>query len=136
MGATVIVFVTGEVVEANVTRYDVRCDTALSRAWRIADSVVLYALVTRCCFITGTKLMNEIDASTMMSATTVSISIKLKPLARCRRCPAFVSRLFMTVYPPAVSTARNSCNWTQLMQGESFAGPPQILVDRRPVICP
>src|SRR4029077_6098617 len=105
----------GEVLVAKVTLYDVRCDTALSRAWRIADSVVLYALTTRCCFISGTRLTKEIDARTMMIATTDSISIKLKPLARCPRCRAFVFRLFITIYVTCDSWFRNSCNWNQFV---------------------
>jgi hypothetical protein len=56
----------------------------------MAAMVVLYALVTRCCFNAGIKLMNVIDPMTRMSAITVTISSKLKPLARCRRSLALV----------------------------------------------
>jgi hypothetical protein len=92
----VIVFLNGVVLVKKVTEYDVRCDIALSRAWRIADSVVLYALSRRICFITDTMLMNEIAAMTMTSAITTIISIKLKPLARYL---AFLFRLLISIFP-------------------------------------
>jgi hypothetical protein len=91
------VFVTGDVLVVKVTEYDVRCETALSRAWRIAASVVLYALFKRPCFNTGTMLMNVIAVTTMPSATTVIISSRLKPRSRCLRRPPFCCELLISI---------------------------------------
>lgn len=94
VGDTVIVF--DVAVEMNTKWYEVRCATALSRAIRNADSVVLYAFVTRCAFNIGCRLMNEIDATTIMIAITIVISSKLKPLVRYLRCRALIPKLFMS----------------------------------------
>ena len=83
-------------VEMNTKWYEVRCATALSRAIRNADSVVLYAFVTRCAFNTGCRLMNEIDATTIMIAITIAISSKLKPLVRFLRRRKLIPNLFMS----------------------------------------
>ena len=45
-GAHAMVIVFGVLELEKVTEYDVRCDTAASRACRITANVVLYALVT------------------------------------------------------------------------------------------
>lgn len=95
VGATVIVF--GETLFENVAEYEVRCETEQSRACRMAAIVVLYAFVTLCCFNAGIRLMKEIDAITIMSATTVIISSKLKPLARCRRSLALLVGLLIPI---------------------------------------
>ena len=87
---------TGVVVEVKVTEYAVRCEIALSRACRIAASVMLYAFVTRWAFNNGIRLMTETTVTIMLSASTIVISSKLKPLARCLRS-AFVSRFVINI---------------------------------------
>src|ERR1039458_765961 len=78
----------------NVTEYEVRCETALSRARRMAAIVVLYALLTRCWFITGTRLSTAYSDTMMVIATTIIISSRLNPPARCRLRPALIFSFF------------------------------------------
>lgn len=87
----------GVTVEVKVTEYDVRCETALSRACRIAASVVLYALDRRYCAITGTMLTTDTTDTTMEIASTTITSSKLKPLALCLPRTVFVFRLFINI---------------------------------------
>jgi hypothetical protein len=91
----VIVF--GVTAFEKVTEYDVRCDIALSRACRIAASVVLYPFVRRNCAITGTRLVTDTTDITIVIASTVITSSKLKPLARFLLRPVFVLKLFISI---------------------------------------
>src|ERR1700690_1952286 len=84
---------------ANVTEYDVRCEIALSRAWRMAAIVVLYALLTCCWFITGTRMMMAKVPTVRLMASTDMISSKLKPLEeQCRFPKLFVSRMWWRLF--------------------------------------
>jgi hypothetical protein len=80
-----------------VTEYDVRCDTALSRACRIAASVVLYPFVRRNCAITGIMLVTDTTDTTIEIISTVMTSSKLKPLVRFLRRSVFFLRLFISI---------------------------------------
>jgi hypothetical protein len=58
---------------------------------------MLYELVTRCIFSSGSRLTTETTSRVRLIATTITISSKLKPLARCRQGLAFVLELLMFI---------------------------------------
>src|ERR1035438_6204060 len=60
----------------------------------MAAMVVLYALLTRVWFSTGTRPSTAYNATMMVIATTIIISSRLKPLARCRLRLALIFSCF------------------------------------------